>query len=78
MSSGKMVKINKNICGMCKYRSGLPEHGCNYIMVKKHSRVYEDGKLAYDPRYCDKFERGAIVQADFALTVIQRRKEDKS
>ena len=66
------MKINKNICAMCKYRSGIPEHGCNYIMVEKHSRVFEDGKLAYDPSYCNKFERGAIVQADIALTLRKR------
>ena len=42
---GKDQKVNQNIC-------------CNYWSVKGHSRIFENGRKAYDPKYCNKFEPG--------------------
>ena len=55
----QLIKATPTICAMCKYRSGDRErNGCNYWAITGKSRIYESGKMAYDPQYCDKFERG--------------------
>ena len=57
--SQKLVKATSTICAMCKYRSGDRErHSCSYWGITGQSRIFKDGKMAYDPQYCDKFERG--------------------
>lgn len=59
-----LVRATKARCAMCKYRSGVEENGCNYIMVKEHSRIFENGVMQYDPEFCDKFEQGLRVSKE--------------
>ena len=64
----RLVKATKEICEMCRFRSGIPEHGCNYSEIEGHSRIFIDGKMAYDPEYCDKFERGKRQRIRYEIT----------
>ena len=64
----KMVKATPAICSRCKYHMGVRSSPgrkqtnnnvcCNYFELTGYSRIYENGKLAYDPKYCDKYEKG--------------------
>ena len=67
----KLVIASCRTCSLCKYHIGYisgqtnnREKGnrtgvaCNYLEIKKHSRIFENGKMAYDKMYCDKFEPG--------------------
>ena len=68
----RMVKAIPSICRMCKYRAAVPNEVCDYWNITKRSRVFEDGKLAYDPAYCDKFERGKRIEPDKSLFIRPR------
>ena len=67
-----LIKLNKKVCGSCKYRmrfgsapggqNTFYNHCCNYLEIMGHSRIFENGKQAYDPKYCDKFEKGKAEQ----------------
>ena len=68
----ELIKITQQLCLSCKYHMGvgtqpgkqqkaqgiLPNIGCNYLKIAGHSRIYVNGKKAYDPAYCDKYEPG--------------------
>ena len=70
--SGRMVKLCESICRMCKYRSGEQGDVCNYWNITHSSRIFVDGKMAYDPEYCDKFERGKRIVTDREIYIKQR------
>jgi hypothetical protein len=54
-----MEKITKKLCSTCKYRGAMEQKiSCNYMTCTGHSRIFQDGKMAYDPKYCDKYEKG--------------------
>ena len=46
---------------------------CNYLLVNERSRIFEDGKMAYDPAYCDKYEEGDRVsdKRKFAIFTLE-------
>lgn len=72
MNKGRLVKATPHICRMCKYRSGDQTEVCAYMAITGHSRIYVDGKAAYDVRYCDKFERGKRIVPDNSLKMRRR------
>ena len=51
------VKVDLETCKKCVY------HGystatfclCSYMLVEKHSRIFENGKRTIEKGYCDKF-----------------------
>ena len=67
----ELIKATTKVCSQCKYVIGfgsqpgkLQTNGnicCNYLDAKGCSRLFENGEMAYDPQYCDKFERGNRV-----------------
>lgn len=53
-------RVDNNICASCKYRGFFQQRiCCNYLGVTGKSRIFEDGKLRHDPRYCEHYEKGA-------------------
>ena len=60
----RLVKATPEICGMCQYRAGTNDNGCNYWRIEGVSRIFSEGKLQYDPHYCNKFKRGKRLLAD--------------
>lgn len=67
---GKMVKVSRKICESCQYH-GLMEQkiSCNYIACCGHSRLFEGGRMAYDPEYCDKYAEGEALRPFKDLTI---------
>lgn len=64
----KMVKTSEKICSSCKYRINVEQKvSCNYLEVAGHSRIFENGKKAYDPAFCDKYEPGKPKRADIQI-----------
>ena len=73
-----LVKVSAKTCAKCKYRMGFGSQpskkqkdeghcmnvACNYIKIMQHSRIFENGEMAYDPKYCDKFEKGDAVDPE--------------
>ena len=69
----KMIIVNPKICKSCKYHIGFGAQpgrlqtgsgenrnvACNYLTITGHSRIFENGELKYDPKYCDKYEKGS-------------------
>lgn len=64
-----LIRDNRKNCSRCKYRTKIGNSmACNYSAIEGHSRIFQDGKLAYDPEYCDKFQKGAqIIQRKDAV-----------
>ena len=74
----KLIKATSKTCEKCKYRMGfgsqpskkqkdegkLMNVACNYAKIMQHSRIFENGEMAYDPKFCDKFERGDAVDPE--------------
>ena len=68
----RKIKVNAHICASCKYHMGFGSQpgkeqteaghnlniACDYLYRAGHSRIFEKGKLRFDPEYCDKYERG--------------------
>ena len=68
----KKIKVNPHICYACCYHMGFGSQpgkdqidaghcanvACNYLGITGKSRIFEDGKMAYKPEYCDKFVPG--------------------
>lgn len=65
----KLIKTNSEICRSCRYHMGFGSQpdkeqkvcnnvACNYQEVTGHSRIFENGKIAYPPELCDKYEPG--------------------
>ena len=64
-----LIKADQRTCRKCKYHMGFGSQpggtrevdnnvACNYLAIKGHSRIFENGKEAYDPEYCDKYIPG--------------------
>ena len=67
-----LVKVCAKTCYACCYHMGFGSQpgkkqkeaghsmnvACNYLSIEGHSRIYENGKKAYDPKYCDNFREG--------------------
>ena len=76
---GKLIKTKPSICRSCQYHMGFGcQQGksclekyefnnvaCNYLAIMGHSRIFEDGKPTYDPKYCDKYEKGKKIQREW-------------
>ena len=74
----KLIRVSAKTCQKCKYRMGFgsqpgkeqKEKGqcmnvaCNYLGIERHSRIFEDGKMAYDPKFCDKFKKGDVTDPE--------------
>lgn len=72
----KLIKTKPSICRSCIYhqqfgcqqgRAYLEKYefnnvACNYLAIMGHSRIFEDGKPTYDPKYCDKYKKGKKIQ----------------
>lgn len=69
-----MVRATLRVCKKCKYRTGFgsspgkarerDNYCCNYLAITGHSRIFENGKYAYDAEFCDKFEEGPQLTGD--------------
>ena len=67
----KLVRASASVCNKCKYHIGFGSQPgkwqtngnicCDYLLTEGHSRIFENGSEAYDPKYCDNFEAGAHV-----------------
>ncbi|MBQ5636220.1 MAG: hypothetical protein IIV08_01535 [Selenomonadales bacterium] len=69
----RKIKVNAHICATCRYRMGFGSQpgkeqteaghnlniACDYLNKTGHSRIFEHGKLRFDPEYCDKYEKGS-------------------
>ena len=67
-----LVEATQATCIKCKWRSGIKGQcnvTCDYRDRTGKSRIFEDGKLAYDPKYCDKYEEGEPVFGKKKFTV---------
>ena len=50
---------NQKLCSKCQFRIQVEgRYACNYRNVTGRSRIFIDGKMAYDPKYCNKFKKG--------------------
>lgn len=51
------IKINPEICKKCIYHGyNTPTFClCSYILIEKHSRIFDGGKRVVEKGYCDKF-----------------------
>lgn len=68
----ELIKLSKRVCARCQYsmragaspgRDGENDFNfcCNFLSIEGHSRIFEDGELAYDPHYCDKYKQGKQI-----------------
>ena len=69
----KKIKVDARICATCRYRMGFGSQpgkeqteaghnlniACDYLNKTGHSRIFINGKMAYKPQYCDKYEKGS-------------------
>ena len=72
---GTLIRVDARICASCRYRQGFGSQpgkeqteaghnmnfACNYQKIEGHSRIFVEGKLAYDPKFCDKYKRGRMI-----------------
>lgn len=65
-----LIKISAKTYAKCQYH-GLMEQkiSCNYIACCGHSRLFEGGRMAYDPEYCDKYAEGEALRPFKDLTI---------
>lgn len=51
------VKADYETCMKCVYHSyhSVSSCLCSYILIEKHSRIYDGGKWMVEKGYCDKF-----------------------
>lgn len=69
----KMVRATLDTCQKCQYRIGKEtKRGlsdfCNYIGITGHSRIFEEGEMAYYPEFCDKYIPGEILPSSYQWT----------
>lgn len=58
----ELIRVSSKVCARCKYRIQMEQKAaCNYSQVIGHSRIFEHGKMAYAPEFCDKYEPGEMV-----------------
>lgn len=91
MSETKLIKLSQTVCLSCKYHMGvgtqpgkqqkeqgvLPNVGCDYQRIAGHSRIFVNGKKAYDPAYCDKYEPGDPKRHDIRLGDVPKDEYDE-
>lgn len=84
-----LVKADQKVCRKCKYHMGFGSQpggprdvnrnvACNYIEITGHSRIFEHGKPAYDPEYCDKYIPGRALKTGWtseAMTTLNKEDE---
>lgn len=57
-----MKRVSTELCAECKYRTHIDQRpACNYLNITKHSRIFEGRQMAYDPRFCNKYEKGEQI-----------------
>lgn len=68
----QLVRATSATCRQCKWSMGFGSQpsriqteevannniACDYLARCGHSRIFENREMAYDPIYCDKFEKG--------------------
>lgn len=85
--NSKAIRISNDVCRTCKYRMGFGadpggNNGCvnnvvcNYLSVTGHSRIFTDGKMAYDPKFCDKYDPGKRERAPHELVLTDSGKDE--
>ena len=71
----RRIKINPKICESCIYHMGFGSQpgkeqtaeclnsnvACNYLGITGKSRIFKDGKLKYNPEYCNKYVFGRSI-----------------
>lgn len=80
----KLVRATQSRCSKCQYRMRI-SHGngycCNYLTIMNESRIFQDGVAAYDPKYCDKYEKGKQIlrrwQSDDMTWKVEVAEEDE-
>ena len=50
------VKVGEK-CLTCKYW-GAYTRSCSYLLIEKHSRLWDKDENKSDPQYCDKYKQG--------------------
>jgi len=82
----KKIKVNSDICRTCKYRMGFGSNAnhttrstvaCNYLSLTGHSRIFEDGRLQMDPKFCDKYEPGDKITDFSEFTLLPANEVDE-
>jgi hypothetical protein len=74
----EMEKITKKLCSTCKYRGGTDQKiSCNYMTCTGRSRIFQDGKMAYDPKYCDKYEKGETDTSYRDINIVPQQAKDE-
>ena len=87
----ELIKLSQTVCLSCKYHMGvgtqpgknqkaqgmLPNVGCNYLKITGRSRIYENGKKAYNAAYCDKYEKGKPDRPNIHLGDVEYEEYDK-
>lgn len=67
----ELIKATHRVCNRCRYSMGFGSQPCNaeapdniccnYMEIRGESRIFKDGKMAYNPAYCDKYEKGKRI-----------------
>lgn len=74
----ELKKVNKKLCSTCKYRGAMEQKiSCNYMTCTGHSRIFQDGKMAYDPKYCDKYEKGKTDTSYRDINIVSKIGKDE-
>ena len=72
----ELVRATRTVCSRCIYGPGTAEgNGCDYFGITGQSRIFENGKKAYDPEYCDKFVYGKKIVRKASLSLPGRFKD---
>ena len=73
----KLIRISAKMCTKCQYHGFMGQKiSCNYLACEGHSRIFEDGKPAYDPAFCDKFQKGQMLRPYKDLTIVSTGYEE--
>lgn len=74
---GELIKISKRLCKKCKYHCGADQKiSCNYLACTGHSRIFKDGSMMYDPTFCDKYEKGAMLRPFREIDLTDRAQDE--
>ena len=64
-----LIRCTKQVCARCQYRmragSSPGRDGnndfnycCNYLEIEGHSRIFKNGEMTYNAKYCSKYKSG--------------------
>ena len=73
----RMMKLTPELCDNCIFMPAVRENGCSYLTLTGHSRIFENGKLAYDPKFCDKYEKGEIDTSYRDINIVSKIGKDE-